>query len=299
MISKKNLTVIIVSFASNDVIFNCIDSIDEDLDIIVIENSNNLNLKKKLEHTYKNLRCYLNSSNSGMGAGNNFGLSKINTQYALILNPDVILENSTISELINFSKEIDNFSILAPIHSNKDYPNYKTLKVLENNNSNLLNVISVDGYAMLLNLKRIKNALCIDNYNFFDENIFMYLENDDLCKRLINKKEKIFIIKSSKINHLGAKGVSQIFENQIELSRNWHWSWSRYYYKKKHFGFLRAFISETPRSVNSLVKYFAYSLINHNKKKIYIFRLKGFLNALLGKSSSYRPKINLDVLNNE
>ena len=299
MISKKNLTVIIVSFASNDVIFNCIDSIDEDLDIIVIENSNNLNLKKKLEHTYKNLRCYLNSSNSGMGAGNNFGLSKINTQYALILNPDVILENSTISELINFSKEIDNFSILAPIHSNKDYPNYKTLKVLENNNSNLLNVISVDGYAMLLNLKRIKNALCIDNYNFFDENIFMYLENDDLCKRLINKKEKIFIIKSSKINHLGAKGVSQIFENQIELSRNWHWSWSRYYYKKKHFGFLRAFISETPRAVNSLVKYFAYSLINHNKKKIYIFRLKGFLNALLGKSSSYRPKINLDVLNNE
>ena len=298
MISKKNLTVVIVSFASNDVIFNCIDSIDNDLNIVVIENSNNLNLKKKLELTYKNVSCFLNSSNSGMGAGNNFGLSKINTEYALILNPDVILENYTISELVNASKEIDNFSILAPIHSNKDYPNYKTLKVLENNNSNLLNVISVDGYAMLLNLKRIKNALSLDNYHFFDENIFMYLENDDLCKRLINKKEKIFIIKSSKINHLGAKGVSQIFENQIELSRNWHWSWSRYYYKKKHFGFLNAFLSETPRAINSLIKIFFYSLINQNKKKIYIFRFQGFLNALLGKSSSYRPKIDLDYLKN-
>ena len=237
MISKKNLTVIIVSFASNDVIFNCIDSIDNDLNIVVIENSNNLDLKKKLEQTYKNVSCFLNSSNSGMGAGNNFGLSKINTEYALILNPDVILENSTISELINFSKEINNFSILAPIHSNKDYPNYKTIKGLENDNPNFLNVISVDGYAMLLNLKKIKNALNLIDYRFFDENIFMYLENDDLCKRLINKKEKIFIIKSSKINHLGAKGVSQIFKNQIELSRNWHWSWSRYYYKKKRKNF--------------------------------------------------------------
>ena len=298
MILKKNLTVIIVSFASNDVIFNCIDSIDDDLDIIVIENSNNLSLKRKLEHTFKNVRCFLNSSNSGMGAGNNFGLSKINTEYALILNPDVILENSTINELVNASKEIYKFSILAPIHSNKDYPNYKIDKSLENDNPNILDVISVDGYAMLLNLKRIKNVLNLIDYRFFDENIFMYLENDDLCKRLINKKEKIFIIKSSKINHLGAKGVSQIFKNQIELSRNWHWSWSRYYYKKKHFGFLSAFLSETPRAINSLIKIFVYLLINQNKKKIYIFRFQGFLNALLGKSSSYRPKIDLENLKN-
>jgi N-acetylglucosaminyl-diphospho-decaprenol L-rhamnosyltransferase len=159
-------------------------------------------------------------------------------------------------------------------------------------------VDSVDGYAMLLNINRIKKKLDVQHTSFFDENIFMYLENDDLCKRLINKKEKIFIIKSSKINHLGAKGVSQIFENQIELSRNWHWSWSRYYYKKKHFGFLNAFLSETPRAINSLIKIFFYSLINQNKKKIYIFRFQGFLNALLGKSSSYRPKIDLDYLKN-
>ena len=298
MTSKKNLTVIIVSFASNDVIFNCIDSIDNDLNIVVIENSNNLNLKKKLEQTYKNVSCFLNSSNSGMGVGNNLGLSKINTEYALILNPDVILESHTISELVNASKEIDKFSILAPIHSNENYPNYKIVKGLENDNPNFLNVISVDGYAMLLNLKRIKNALNLIDYNFFDENIFMYLENDDLCKRLIKKKEKIFIVKSSKINHLGAKGVSQVFKNQIELSRNWHWSWSRYYYKKKHFGFLNAFLSETPRAINSLIKIFVYSLVNQNKKKIYIFRFQGFLNALLGKSSSYRPKIDLDYLKN-
>ena len=121
MISKKNLSIIIVSFASDDVIFDCIETIDKEIDVIVIENSNNIKLKKKLENKFKNVTCFLNNLNSGMGAGNNYGLSKINTEFALILNPDVLLERSTLSEIYSVSKEIDKFSIIAPIHSNKDY----------------------------------------------------------------------------------------------------------------------------------------------------------------------------------
>ena len=299
MISKNNLSVVIVSFASDDVISKCIDTIDRDISIIVLENSNNLELKKNLEKKYKNLKCILNSNNSGMGAGNNLGISKINTEFALILNPDVILENNTINELIKVSNEINDFSILAPIHSDKNYPNFKMFENISDNHSlSFLKVMSVDGYAMLLNLNKIKNVLDIEKNNFFDENIFMYLENDDLCKRLIDKGEKIFIVKSSKIKHLGGKGVSQVFNDQVELSRNWHWPWSRYYYKKKHYGSLNAFLSETPKALNSFIKFFFYSLINHDKKKIYFFRLKGFMNALLGKPSSHRPKIDLDILNN-
>ena len=48
MISKKNLSIIIVSFASDDVIFDCIETIDKEIDVIVIENSNNIKLKKKI-----------------------------------------------------------------------------------------------------------------------------------------------------------------------------------------------------------------------------------------------------------
>ena len=155
MISKKNLTVIIVSFASDDVIYDCINSIDIEINIIVIENSNNIKLKNNLENKYKNVKCFLNSTNSGMGCGNNLGLSKVKTDYAFILNPDVILSYTAIDMIIETSKNIDQYSILAPIHSNKDYPNYK-LNSSNDLDNDLIDVDSVDGYAMLLNINRIK-----------------------------------------------------------------------------------------------------------------------------------------------
>ena len=234
-----------------------------------------------------------------MGAGNNYGLSKINTEFALILNPDVLLEKSTLSEIYSVSKEIDKFSIIAPIHSNKDYPNFRLSKFInKKEKSNVLDVISVDGYAMLLNIKRISKVLNIKNSKLFDENIFMYLENNDLCKRLIAKKEKIFVIKSSKIKHLGAKGVSEKFRYQVELSRNWHWAWSRFYFKKKHYGFLNAFFTELPKSLSSLIKLLYYLISNNKKKIIYLFRLRGFFCSLFGRPSNYRPKINISELEN-
>ena len=297
MISKKNLTVIIVSFASDDVIYDCINSIDIEINIIVIENSNNIKLKNNLEKKYKNVKCFLNSTNSGMGCGNNLGLSKIKTDYAFILNPDVILSDTAIDMIIKASKNIDQYSILAPIHSNKNYPNYKTNSSNDLDND-LIDVDSVDGYAMLLNINRIKKKLDVQHTSFFDENIFMYLENDDLCKRLKNLNEKIFVIKSSEIKHLGAKGVNEIFKNEIELSRNWHWSWSRYYYKKKHFGFINAFINEFPRALSSFIKMIVYLFFNSKKKKIYFYRLSGFISSLLGRPSSLRPKIDISDLEN-
>ena len=53
---------------------------------------------------------------------------------------------------------------------------------------------------MLLNLKRLRN---LNNFNFFDENFFLYLENDDFCKRLRLNNENIYVVPKSKINHLG------------------------------------------------------------------------------------------------
>ena len=293
MISKNNLSVIIVSFASDHVISKCIDTIDSDISIIVIENSNNLELKKNLEKKYKNLKCILNLNNSGMGAGNNLGISKINTEFALILNPDVILENTTINELIKVSNEINDFSILAPIHSDKNYPNFKMFEnISDNHSSSFLNVMSVDGYAMLLNLNKIKKVLDIEKNNFFDENIFMYLENDDLCKRLTKKEKNIYVSTIAKIDHLGAKGSNEVYKNEIELSRNWHWIWSKYYYNKKHNGFLIATLNGLPSFFSSIIKFLFYSMINKNfKKKVYKNRCLGFINSLLNKPSTYRPEI--------
>ena len=122
-ISRQNLSIVIVTFKSEEVINKCIRSIDKDIKITVVENSNNYEFKNELEKSYKNVSCVLSNENLGMGAGNNIGIKKAETDFVLILNPDVILESSTINELIIASEKISNFAIIAPISSDINYPN--------------------------------------------------------------------------------------------------------------------------------------------------------------------------------
>ncbi len=293
-ISNQTLSVVIVTFKSDNVIDDCIQSIPDQIKIIIVDNSNDKKFKENIEKKYKNVECILSSVNLGMGPGNNLGLKYVKTDYAIILNPDVILETNTIQEIIKESQKIESFAILAPLSSNEDYPNYKIDKKDTSNISDTLafNVKSVDGYAMVLNLKKLNQLEDFKSCNYFDENFFMYLENDDLCKRVIDRGEKIFIIPKSKIKHLGAMAVNPEFKHKVELSRNWHWIWSMFYYNKKHSGFVFALLSGFPNFISALLKFFIYLILNKNKKKeIYLCRILGFVNALQGKRSSYRPTI--------
>ena len=290
-ISRQNLTVVIVTFMSENIIHDCIKSISDDIKIILVDNSKDEKFKKNIEKEYKNVECILPSENLGMGAGNNLGLKYVKTDYAFILNPDVILEKESIEELFLSIKKIDSFSIIAPISNLNEFPNYKLGKNHSSDKLSAFKVKSVDGYAMFLNLKRLNQLKIFEDSKYFDENLFMYLENDDLCKRLVDNGENIFIIPKSKITHLGAKSVDVKYKDDIELSRNWHWVWSKFYYNKKHYGFFTAFLNGLPSFISALLKFLFYFFIKRKKSKIYLNRVLGFINALLGKKSSYRPNL--------
>jgi N-acetylglucosaminyl-diphospho-decaprenol L-rhamnosyltransferase len=76
----------------------------------------------------------------------------------------------------------------------------------------------------------------------------------------------------------------------MELSRNWHWMWSSFYYLKKYKGFLLALILTFRKLISSTAKYFIYLLFrNKTKKLIYKQRMSGLFNSIIGKSSWYRP----------
>ncbi len=290
-ISRQNLTIIIVTFKSENVIHNCIQSIGSDIKILIVDNSNSKKFKENIENKYINVTCILSEKNSGMGVGNNLGIKNIKTDFAFILNPDVVLEPNAIDNLLIESQKLESFGIIAPIEINKDYPNYKLINNISNTSDLIepFKVKSVDGYAMLINLKRLNR---IDDFYYFDKNFFMYLENDDLCKRLNKKNENIYIIPKSQIKHLGGQAVNNFYKTEIELSRNWHWIWSKFYFNKKHYGFMFATLNGLPTFISSLLKFLFYSILNNHKKNIYLKRLMGFIYAFLGKSSSYRPKIN-------
>ncbi len=295
-ISRQNLTIVIVTFKSEEVIHDCINSIGNGIKIIIVENSNNPEFKSKIEKTYSNVECVISTENLGMGRGNNLGINLTKTDYVLILNPDVVLERSTIDELFIASNLISNFIILAPISDNKNYPNYQIDKDEEifKTKKNSFEVKSVDGFAMLINKKKIDKTMIVKNQNYFDENFFMYLENDDLCKRIKDMHEKIFVVPNAKISHLGAKAVNPKYKDEIELSRNWHWMWSKFYFNKKHFGYSRAFMKGFPKYISNIIKYlFYFSINNKTKKKKYFNRASGFFNAAIGRVSWYRPNINI------
>ena len=288
-ITRQNLSVIIVCYKSDHVIHQCINSIDELIEVIVVDNSNNKEFKKIIEDKYKNVKCISSSENIGMGAGNNLGIKNVSNDFALILNPDVTLQKDTIDELLKASNHLESFGIIAPISDKSKYPNYKYNKDQGFDPINPFRVKSVDGFAMLMNLKRLKQ---IDGFNFFDENFFLYLENDDLCEQLTKNNENIYVVPKSIINHFGGKAVDPKYEKEIELSRNWHWMWSKFYFNKKHRGFIIAVLNSFPTFLSAVIKFALYSILNHKKKDVYFHRASGFFNALLGKKSYYRPKIN-------
>jgi GT2 family glycosyltransferase len=277
---EKNITFVIVSFKSSHIIEKCIQSINSNIKIIVVENSDNVVVKKYLENKFSNVEVIIAKQNLGYGKGNNFGISKVKSQYAFILNPDAILEKNCLSELSKAQINLkDDFTILAPNLSN----NYGYSSSPKNNFQNeILEVDYVKGFAILINLKKI-------NFDkIFDENFFLFLEEIDLCKRIKNSGGKIFVAMNSKVQHSG-KQASEYSLN-IELCRNWHWMWSLFYYNNKHFGVLVAYKVTISKFFSSLFKLFV-ALVFFNKKNflIHYYRLNGLFNAFLKKPAWLRP----------
>ncbi len=279
--TNNDITIIINTFQSEDKIFRCLDSIDSIYKVMVVENSNNSDLKNQLEKKYINVKCFLTGENLGYAKGNNFGLSKVQSKYALILNPDAILENNTIKNFLITEKKIKDFAILGPAKQD-EFSN-------EENNKDSKQVFQVNrlkGFAMFLNLDQFKEI------GFFDSNFFIYLEEIDLCMRLKNHNKKIFLDKKLIIHHLGGSSHNESINFEMELSRNWHWMWSTFYFNKKHYGYFNSLIKVSGKLFSSFYKMIFFTLIFKKKeKKIYYQRFSGLMNSILGKKSWYRPKI--------
>ena len=280
--SFSDLTIIITSFNSFNKIKKCLASIDVSCKVINVENSNNKIYKKKIEKEFSNVSCILTGKNIGYGNGNNIGLKKVKTKYALILNPDTILAKNSLNKFFQIKKIKPDFAIIGTSVSGKEkQQNIKSKKLF------IQEVDNVKGHAMFLNLKQF------DQVGFFDKKIFFFNEEIDLCLRLRKKNKKIYYSPSININHKGGESHDAVNNFSMELSRNWHWMWSTFYFNKKHFGYLNSLVKIFPKLIKSIFKIFLYFIL-FNKKKclIYMFRLFGILNGIFNRDSWYRPKIN-------
>ncbi|PDH21540.1 MAG: hypothetical protein CNC05_00285 [Pelagibacterales bacterium MED-G42] len=278
----NDITIGIVLFKSEKVIFNCLKSLDPGLKIVLFDNSNDKILKEKIKKKYPQIKYFLSKKNLGYGCANNKIFKIAKTRFVFIINPDTELKKNCIKNLIkNANKIREDFAIIAPICSKKNYGFFKKKIPYKIKLTNLIQVDWVQGFAMLANVSRLKKI------NFFDKNIFLYLEEIDLCKRLLKNNERILVSKNSQIMHLSAKSSNIGFE--FDRCRNWHYMWSKFYFYRKHYSYFRGLKETASNLIKSLFKTFIYFLLNNSKYIIYKNRLSGLLNSYLNKKSWDRP----------
>jgi GT2 family glycosyltransferase len=280
---NKEITIVFVSYYSKLKISKYLKQFNNIFKVIIVENSNDLSLRKEFKK-FKNISIIYNKKNLGFGASSNIGLKKIKTKYGLHLDLDTSFSNKSIFQLIDQANKLDDFIILGP--KIKKY-NYKSRDFRKKNylkNLNLMNFI--DGCCMLFNIKKLK----VNGY--FDEKFFLYFEEYDLFKRYLKKNEKIIMTNVASIYHAGRSSSDKKYNNEIEVNRNWHYMWSKFYFYKKHYNYFYAFIKISKSFFSSMIKVFFYTIFANNfKKDIYSARLKGIYSSICNKKSSYRPKI--------
>ena len=283
---KKNFSVVIVTFHSEEIIEKTIKELN-DLDVVIVECSNNANLKEKILSKYDNVNFILSSKNLGYSAGNNLVIKLTKYDDVLIINPDVILNEENIKNLINYMNNIDGYGILCP--------NLKTevCKNFSKKNNYLPTIINweaigqglVGGCAFLLNKKILNDEI------YFDEKIFMYKEDTDMIKRANDKKIDVYYLPNCGITHIGSSSHNKKIDFEVVISRQFHWPYGNVYFYIKHFGYFFAMKKWGMKFISAIFKTIFFALLLNKKYKKYLSRFLGISSALFKIKAWYRLKV--------
>ena len=276
------VTIVILSHKSKDLVINFINRIYDKFKIIIIDNSNDLDLKKEIEKNYSNI-VFKFVINNGYGAAINFASTFVNTKYFLINNPDIKgINEKNILKFLQVAKKLnDKFSSLGPRFMNTDSKSH----VQSDKKINIAEMKFISGACMFFHKEKF------DKLGGFDENFFLYFEESDFCLRA-NRINKNYQINNIKINH--NIGSSVIIKNnkekkELEKLRNWHFIWSKYFYYKKNYGTIFSIFFFMPVLFRIIFRISLYTMTgNVQKKEKYLIRFNGLYSSMLGKKSNKR-----------
>jgi GT2 family glycosyltransferase len=280
---SKQLTIILVSFFSNNRIKYLLNKIHNRNKILIIENSLLKKFKHNTEKNYKNTKVIIPNKNLGNGGGINLALKNTNTEFALYLDIDVKITQSIINKLYKACIKNKDWAIISPNQKNKKYK--KKFFIKKNFSKETSEMNFVEGCALLFHLPTIKKL------GMYDEKFFLYYEENDLFYRCLKENKKILLLNKTYIQHKNNTGSDKEYNEDIKYIRDWHLMWSKFYYYKKNFSYIRG-VHETYKSfISAFLKTLYYFYLNKKKYKKYYNRFSGLLNSYMGKKSWKRPDI--------
>jgi len=282
-----DLTVIILSFNTKDLLKDCLISIFDKkwkhkIKVMVVDNNSSDESVNMVRKNFPQVNIIESDDNLGFAGGNNLGLRKVKSRYALLLNSDTEVKEGALDNLIDFMETSD-YGIAScklidgegKFQSNAgELPSFLPMFFWLSGTDDILGKISpinsyqerkigyynkdrevgwVSGTAMII------KDIVLKKIGFLDENIFMYGEDVEYCLRANKAGIKIGYTNQAEIIHLGGKSTNQPKFNQ------WKGEFKGLLYVyNKYYGFLASF----------LLRMMIYIFI--------IFRIVAFL--LLGKS---------------
>lgn len=213
-----SLTVIIVSYNSYGSLVKCMDEWlkTPNCRVLIVDNASTDDTVAQLAARYANIEILPQAHNLGYGRGANVGLNQVNTRYALLLNPDMRVDAAGIHALHARATTTDtHWAILAPAVTEKDRLN-----------AGIVEREWLIGAAMLFDMTALAAV------GQFDEQIFLFSEETDLCRRLRAAGWLLLLDSGLYWQHLLQQSSTP--SPRIEHLKHWHKGWSRMYYRRKH-----------------------------------------------------------------
>ena len=205
--------------------------------VIIIDNGNDQKLKNKIENLFQIKTYILNKNNTGFSAGYNQAIKLCRTKFCLILGPDCIIKEKSIIKLHEAYLSYDSCFMVTPTSYDKSgeltysggpLPE-KSLKDKILNLEGDTCVESALGACMFVKTKDLINI------NMFDENLFIYFSDDDLCRKIKKLNRSIIQIYDARCLHThGILKMSSTFSKIFIREYNLAYDGFYYYYKEKN-----------------------------------------------------------------
>lgn len=253
----SKVTAVLVLYDVTEVIFDCLDNL-KNIKIIIVDNgNNNLKIINKIKKEYVLEKYFKLKKNIGFGRANNLAFKYVKTQCTLLIEPDVIINELNIVNLIKTLETYPNAGVIVPRVKDLDSQSGKILDDFEENRKTMRNNFENE-ISNQLSKKHIVGDVCINfsvacillvnnhvikKIGLFNKKYFIYWEDFELFRRL--KLNKIAAIKSysSTAKHLVKKSTHLNLVSQFIMDV--HHIKSAYLYfnvKKNHAMFFKKFL---------------------------------------------------------
>jgi len=257
-----DLSIIIVSYNTKDLLKQCLDSIygkvqNISFEIFVVDNNSQDGSPKMVKNLFPKVKLIENKENKGFASANNSAIKKSKGGYVLLLNSDTIVLPGSLSRMKQFMDETPKAGatgckLINPDGSLQSFG--RGLKRIQEKDIREVNWVEA---ACLMVRQRV-----IEEIGLMDENFFFYSEDMDWCRRMRLAGWKIFCISQAKVIHYG-RGSTRKWDSKIVTEAYK----SGYYYARKHFGIVIAIIYRMVALIEILSKLSLWSLAYFIRRK--------------------------------